>query len=335
MGNSVELPELASVLPDLDGEEPFDDPVNFESIKHSGVEPANSVALSFKNSGNSTFTSKRVFGQTSSHPILRPREHGSDYQTAEFVTRITGNRTTGSVAIRITATFHLSDPCLLELVENQAAEHVLLVKSTRTRFRKAYRSFEPRIDTEFRGELSERVVLSSFLVCCDEQIGFTAHDWVQQFSGVSFDLQPGDILAVDKSKECWIGVSHEGFTRSIFAHEQTHCMDGQWKCNMENHRILIQMSESDSMRFLRARKQIKNSSDIQYLTNGLYLPVLIHVLNAADRNPYAYTKYSWFTSLDGRLRDLGCRPLGALHACRATDAQLVMEHPFTRMPLLA
>ena len=269
------------------------------------------------------------------HPVLRPPEYGDDYPNAEFEVDIECQRAEDGVAVDMTAEFALSDPSLLGLAQESAAEYVLLVKSPKTHFRQEFRSAKPFIERSFRGELSGRVEFSSFLVCVKPQHGFVAQGWHPDFAGLSFYLAPGVVLAEDKPKEYWIDAADEAPIGAIFEHDPSGSQEGRWECSMEGDRIRIRLSAADSDRFTTARDQANNTPQGQYLMNGLYLPVLIHVLNAADKNSEDYTEYRWFNSLNHRLETVGCQQIGSDSSDRSIDAQKVLESPFVKMPLIA
>lgn len=273
------------------------------------------------------------------HPVLRPAEYGDDYPNAEFQVDIECRRAKDGVAVAMTADFSaaLSNPDLLQLAQKGAAEYVLLVRSPKTHFRDSFRcDGEPAlIERSFRGELSGRVEFSSFLVCVETQRAFVAQGWHADFAGLAFDLAPGVVLAEDKPKEYWIDAADEAPISSIFEHEPTGSQEGRWECDMEGNRIKIRLSSADSMRFRNARAQANNTPQGQYLMNGLYLPVLIHVLNEADKVGDEFKDYRWFDSLNHRLEEVGCKPLGSEQTDRAMDAQKVLESPFAKMPMIA
>ena len=269
------------------------------------------------------------------HPVLRPPEYGDDYPNAEFEVEIDCRRDKGGVAVEMTVEFALSDPDLLRLVDEDAAEYVVLVKSTKTHFRQEFRSQETRVSANFKGHLSGRLEISSFLVCVRQQTNFKAEGWHSDFAGLTFDLEPGVVLAEDKPKEYWIDVADEAPIGAIFEHRPGSRQDGGWECNLDSDRVQILLSDIDSNRFQQARESVNNTPDAQYLMNGLYLPVLIHVLSAADGNQDIYEEYRWFDSLNRRLEAVGCKELGAPSVDRSIDAQKVLEHPFVKMPMMA
>ena len=55
----------------------------------------------------------------------------------------------------------------------------------------------------------------------------------------------------------------------------------------------------------------------------------------ADQQKDEYSEYRWFASLDKRLEDVQCQPIGSKSADRVVDAQKLLDLPFTKMPMIA
>lgn len=276
-------------------------------------------------------------GKAWPYPVLRPSSYGDDYPEAEFEVEIDLQRVKGSTAVDVLAEFQLSDPDLLQLVEQGTARFVLLVKAPKTHCREFFASDQPNIRHSFSaGELSGRIEVAPFLVCAQALQGFKADGWHTDFAGRNFDIPAGAVLAVDEPKEYWIDTAEEAPLGSIFGHKrQADLPDGRWNLEFAEDHVWIKMSETDAAQFEAARNQANNQPDSQYLMNGLYLPVLLAVLNEVDRNVADYQEYRWYTSLDRRLSSLGCPPLGETTANRWIDAQKVLDSPFRKMPMIA
>ena len=276
-------------------------------------------------------------GKAWPHPVLRPPSYGDDYPHAEFEVEIEVNRIKGSTAIEVVAEFQLSDPDLLRLVGEGAAHYVLLIKASQTHFRDLVKSDSPRITKAFaKGDLSGRTEFTPLLVCTRELSAFRAAGWHPDFAGRTYSIAVGAVLAEDVPKDYWIDTADEAPLGSIFGHRpSTNVPDGRWECQLDTDRIWIVMSNADATRYMAARDRTDRQPDGQYLMNGLYLPALITVLNEVDENADDYRDYRWFAYLDQRLDAVGCKPLGSKTSNRLIDAQMVLEKPFLRMPLMA
>ena len=271
------------------------------------------------------------------HPVLRPPSFGDDYPDAEFEVEIEVKRTKKSTAVEVDVWFELSEPCLLELLAQKKARFTLLIRSRQTHFRILLESSTSSISHSFKaGTLSGRVEFSPFLICTQTLKGFYAKGWHTDFAGRKFDVAQGAVLAEDVSKDYWIDTAEEAPLGSIFGHKPRPDLgDGRWEYELSEDRVWIVMSDSDAQQYEEARKKVDNQPEGQYLMNGLYLPALISVLNEVDQNVSTYEGYRWFSSLDQRLLDIGCKPLGHNGSNRLVDAQKILDYPFPKMPIVA
>ena len=276
-------------------------------------------------------------GKAWPHPVLRPPSLGDDYPHAEFEVEIEVERNERSTALKVRAEFELSDPDLLRLVTKGEAHYVLLVRASKTHYRELIRSDGAHINASIpAGLVSGRVELSPFLILVRDVLGFRADGWHSDFEGRTFDIGAGSVLAEDQPKFYWVDTADEAPLGSIFEHlPQLGLADGRWECHLDRERVAIAMSLTDSKQYQAARSQANHTPDGQYLMNGIYLPALIHVLTAADRDVDIYGRRRWFASLDQRLEAVGCPPLGSSDADRLVDAQKVLDSPFSKMPLIA
>lgn len=272
------------------------------------------------------------------HPVLR--RWSSDYPDAEFQVDITSDRRRGGTELLVRAEFELSDPDLQALVDAGRALYVLRVLASRTHLREAVTSSTPEIEKVFdEGLLHGRVVFSPFLVSCDSLRSFAAAGWHSDYRSLRFDIDAGSVLAEDEPKEYWIDTAEDAPIGSIFKVRPTNdaALDqGIWRCGLDEQKLILEMAVPDYERFVSAREKVKDTSDVQYLMNAVYLPALIYVLQEADRGEEEYGDLRWYRSLNARLNDTaGCGRLGAKGADRLKDAQRLLHAPFGRMPVVA
>ena len=271
------------------------------------------------------------------HPVLRPSEYGDDYPAAEFRADVQVSQNKTRTSVEVTVEFNLDDPDLLGLVEDGTARYVLLIKASRTNFRDLIETAFPQVRRVFSGgNLSGRVEFAPFLISKQRIPEFRVPGWHNDFDGMTFDVDAGSVLAEDAPSDYWIDAADESLLGTIIGHKEGEGLeDGRWEYQLEEDRIWILMSRRDAERYLIARDGADSQPEGQYLINGLYLPVLIAVLDEVDRDPDEYRDFRWFASLDHRLEELGCYPLGVGNANRAVDSQKVLESPFPKMPMIA
>ncbi|MXX18167.1 MAG: hypothetical protein F4X03_12950 [Dehalococcoidia bacterium] len=268
------------------------------------------------------------------YPVLRPGS--TDYPRAEFQAEPDPERIEHTTAVRISAEFNLSDPDLLRLIEEGAAQYVLLVRAAATHHRSSHHSSEPAVEVPFEsGRLSGRTEIRGLLVAVRDMPEFRAEGWHGDYAGMTFDLHAGDVLAEDEPREYFIDNAEEAPVGSIFQ-VQPHAplLDGTWNCDLAGDRVALRMSEGDYRRFMDARSRVNGSPDAMYVMNAVYLPALVHVLQEADHGEEDYGDYRWYRSLDARLAECE-RPLLGDGRDRLDDAQRLLDQPFAHLPLLA
>lgn len=275
-------------------------------------------------------------GKVYLYPVLRPRVAGGadgDYPRAEFETELDVRRIEDTTSVRVSATFELSDPDLLALVEQGMAEYALLVRAAASHHRSAYRTASPPIIKEFRnGDLSGRTEVRGLLVAVGDLSGFRAAGWHPDYEGMSFDIGAGSVLAEDEPKEYWIDNAEEADIGSCFdvvSDEKNELGNGQWRCDLHDDKVHLRMSVDDFNSFKKARTRVNEMGEAPYVMNGVYLPALVYALQQADANGDDYVHCRWYRSLNARLAELRLPELGD-GANRLADAQRLLEEPFRR-----
>ena len=270
------------------------------------------------------------------HPVLRPGS--TDYPHAEFQVELELDRPRGGTILRVRADFEMSDPDLLALVAAGQASYVLRVLAPKTHFRQAIISNKTRIEKTFKeGQIHGPVVCSPFLVCRSMLRSYSGKGWHTDYASLSFDLEPGSVLAEDQPKEYWVDDAEEAPATSIFVLRPSPSLnDGMWRCLLLEEKVVLEMSTAEHKRFCEARERVNGTADASYVMNGIYLPALIWVLEEADKDgEEQYSNFRWLRVLKTRLSETGCAELGATKANRLMDAQTLLRSPFGKMPLLA
>ncbi len=275
-------------------------------------------------------------GKAWPHPVLRPPKYGDDYPEAEFEVEIDLRVASGSTSVHLTVEFILSSQKLLRLVEEKDAHYTILITAPQTRFRELFRTKTVKIEKQFvAGLLAGWVEIQPFLICARKLPGFCTSEWHPDFEGQTFYIFAGSVLAEDEPKRYFIDPEYENSIGSIFKiRVQANLSDGRWTHHIEQDHIWISMSQRDERIFNDVRQKCRTGTEGYYLINGLYLPALAVSLKDIDCDRDEYQDSKWFASLDRRLKEVGCRPLGSEGADRIEDAQKIFESPFLKMPLL-
>ena len=160
--------------------------------------------------------------------------------------------------------------------------------------------------------------------------------WHADYAPLSFDVEPGSVLAEDQPKEYWIDTADDAPVASIFICGSSDTVgEGEWLCDLSGERVTLEMSPADHLRFNAVRGRVNGTRDAVYILSAVYLPALIWVLQEADRGEEEFADLRWYRSLNARLEEVGCKPLGTKGADRLADAQRLLQSPFGRMLLTA
>lgn len=264
------------------------------------------------------------------HPVLRPGSN--DYEKVEFEVDIELTRIPKTTRIGVEANAQLSDKDLQGLVESGNAEYVILVRAIQTQFRSAFRCGRPVIKHQFaNGEVAGRVEISPLLVCKSRIHQFRASRWHRDYGGMAFDLKPGDLLAIDETKEYWVDMEEEVPVSSIIRLDRNDRLsEGSWQCRLGEQKVVLEMSPKDHEQFMAIRDRVNSTGDAIYLMNSIYLPALTWVLMEADKDPDSFSDYRWYRSLDSQLEANQLKPIGTC-GNRLVDAQRLLQRPFEKL----
>lgn len=268
------------------------------------------------------------------YPVLRPQSE--DYPLAEFQVKMDVGHVGQTTALTVEAEFMLSDPDLLRLVEEGHACYVLQVRAPWTYFRSALFDTKNRIRKHFSpGLIAGRTEFSPYLVATGHVHDFCASGWHADYSGMSFDIVPGMVLAVDRHEEYTVDTGERASIGSIFQlFENSKLSGGIWTINHDGDRVTIEMSSQDYARFKAARESVNNHPDAAYIMNSIYLPALIWLLQEGDKDKDEMDDRRWFRALNARLEDK-ILPILGKPSNRLVDAQILLDYPFAKLPLLS
>lgn len=268
-------------------------------------------------------------GKTFPYPVLRPGS--SDYTKVEFQIDLKPPEVDQSGSVDLSIEFLLSDPDLANLVKYKDAHFVLLVECESTCYRESFRcgssTWQYRLPA---GTVTGKTTVSPYLVCKREQLQFRARNWHSDYSDEAFDLKEGMVLALDTPVVFWVEQADEGSIGSIIELIRSRDVeDGAWHCMLDAERVQLQLSHGDYGRFAKLRRMVRRKEESTYVMNGVYLPVLVWLLEEADRNGDDFAHRRWYSALEVRLDISGCRPLGEGRK-RFLDAQVLLNRPFSK-----
>lgn len=130
------------------------------------------------------------------YPIVRA--YTEDYQTTVFEGALTVNLKPDGYLVR--PNFEIQNPGISELIAEGEMTYALEVQSPATWFRKLFliRDNTPiYLDPAL---LHERVELTPCIVATAYIPGFTSQDFEVEYSGMAFDINAGDVIAIGEKR---------------------------------------------------------------------------------------------------------------------------------------
>jgi len=209
------------------------------------------------------------------YPVLST--YSDDYKTGEFDVTIDIVRDGYNLRVDFLAT--LTSPSLMELIKNGQAKYVYHFECAQTGFRtivQTERTSEvfPLLSKQINGKLQ----ICPFIVAVKDIVGYSSADFHDDYSGCSFDIEAGCVLAVGKMATIDISKDIDDLanTPSIFSiirNADASCK--QMLVDYSGRKILIKLPLDDYYSY----KQLSKTPQAQAILNSLtVIPALTYVL---------------------------------------------------------
>ncbi len=265
------------------------------------------------------------------YPVL-DTPNNDDYVHRDFQTRISlESDNENDKKVLLTAHFDVSEEAILKCIEQGQAEYAAHVLCTRTNFRYLCHSSNNNFTYLFEeGDLHSKVTVMPCVICTDTIRKYHSDNFHVEFNKATYDMEPGSVLAIDKSVDFYIGADPRKPLGSVFKLVQDSKINkGEFKFECEGEYINIKMNEADCIPFNAARQnhRIRN-----FLIMSVYYPVLIEILRIISADDSLHEEKKWYRAIKSKLYVRG------LDISKDTDcyvyAQQLMDLPLQSLPLM-
>lgn len=130
------------------------------------------------------------------YPVIRVREE--DYRTTVFKGELTVNLQPDCYLIR--PAFEINNTGIAELIEAGKLTYAIEIQAPATWYRKLVPVKDNKpipLDTAF---IHERVELTPCIIATTQIIAFTNDDFEDEYQGITFDINAGDVIAIGEAK---------------------------------------------------------------------------------------------------------------------------------------
>lgn len=219
------------------------------------------------------------------------------------------------------------------LIAEKKAAYCIHVECSSTRFRSAYISYEENFEVDIPvSDLDGKVEVSRTIVANQLVRNFSSDEFHTDFSGRSFDLSPGDVIAVAETAEFPAIKKDDELAKlpSIFAisaakHEDPEDID----IDLSDQKLKIILAPELHRKFLDLNGDPAMRAT---LSSALLIPALISALEyiRSNEEPSALFDRRWFNVLSRRMSDLN---IDAGRLSDYPDSSLAIANKLLNKPL--
>ncbi|EJT5917557.1 hypothetical protein N2W20_002055 [Clostridium perfringens] len=209
------------------------------------------------------------------HPVLN--EFDSGYENAKFKSVVNTKLENGYININVN--FILSCGYLESLIKVGLASYAVHLECKSTRFRMIEKSNESLINIDIDSKRVNKEIEVCCLIVANQNIDdFKSDDFIEDFNGVSFQIDRGEILAHDTDKI--INIEKSGDSDKVPSIFAITFEEGKLKTPLNwqasGKKIIIKISKDN---FTRYKQLAKIENFRPALANILIIPVLTDIIS--------------------------------------------------------
>jgi hypothetical protein len=234
---------------------------------------------------------------------------------------------------RIVLVCKTSSKAIKGLIADKKAAYCIHVECPSTRFRSAFVSYEEGFEVDIPvSDLEGKVEVSRTVVCTVGIKNFSSEEFHSDFSGRSFDLAPGDVVAVAETVEFPAIKKDDELAKlpSIFSILRSQEVNPEdIDVDLGDQKLKIVLSPDLHKKFLGLNADVVMRAT---LCSSLLIPALICALEHIRYTDEASALLDrrWFNVLSKRMRDIGIDPQN-LKDC--SESSLVIAYKLLDKPL--
>jgi len=259
------------------------------------------------------------------HPVLQANT--SDFSTGEFTVEVAVSENIDSGALLVHLKTTLSQPDLARLVSNEEAKIVVFVECLRTYYNRVHDIGIGSDTLSFtKGELLGTVKIRPYVIASKKVKNFQSNALHPELQNRGWVFAPADILGVAPDYSINVGLDKLAPIESIFSLSiSDEVTEGETKLSLESEKIVILADKRTCEGLNRMRSDGLGKVT---LLNGVYLPVIMSVLEALRTDQDLYSQYRWHRVFEARCEHLD---INTSEPKLLEDAQKLLRSPLGRL----
>jgi len=239
-----------------------------------------------------------------SHPVVAP--YSDDYLNNEFGFDSFGVRGDG-IDYHLAYEFVLADEGLKELIRLGGASYAILVEASGIFYREIFTAVESGRVKLCGSSISGKVECIPLVIASKDFDGFSPDKIHEDYSGASFDIKNGDVLAIGPVQRFKAEKEYDPLERMDSIMQvimQQDVQDGKMEVDLFSHRITVHMSSVDYEIYTR---QMGYAATRPLLLQTIAMPALVQAieelkhLNAGKGEE----EFRWQTVLFRKMKAMG------------------------------
>jgi len=258
------------------------------------------------------------------YPVLRPES--DDYIESAIQSSMNVTIDADVSEIEISFQIRISVPEIKELIDLGIAKLFIYCECRDTWFDSIYAptGYEGQFKLS-KKEIDGQLVLTCLVVCGKNIKDFYSVKFNPEYGEAKFNLSSGDIIAYDNPQSFFISRDALKNITSLFDYaENNNISIGEWDITLDDARIKIDVHPSQLPILRSAEATARNKS---VLLSGIFLPLLIHILNVMDNDSGELSDFHWFQVIHEKRSALGA----SISRSPIRAAQALLRQPLGRL----
>lgn len=236
------------------------------------------------------------------YPILG---RSDDFVDSDFQTTVDfDKKTVGEVEVVVMSyMFLMSNDAVAQLIEKKSATYALDISCPDTLYRKVFYCYCNSGVIEFSpGELYGKVTVEPIVVLLKPALNFKADDLNEEYQGMTFNLNPGDTIAIDETISRFIEFDKLKFESLVRIQTATDIPTETYRFDLQSDFIVILMGKD----FRRLWEVYRDERDkAPFLAMSVYKDCILAALDYISHNEADSDQYKWARALKLKLFNLG------------------------------